>query len=195
MPTGAFSRSTIGSNASNINVLGAILVEFQNKFNENISKQVVYICEGVSGALLSLEACIDLGIVNKNFPNENIQEECLTAKEGKKSGCDCTCPLRAIAPDTPEKIPFEPTEQNVPRLESWLKEYYSSSAFNCCECQPLPKMHGEPLKIFMKDGVKPIASHSPIPIPLHWQAKVKAGLDRDEAIGVIEKVPPGTPPT
>ena len=56
-------------------------------------------------------------------------------------------------------------------------------------------MHGPPLKIFIKDGVKPVAAHTPIPIPLHWQKQVKAGLDRDEAIGVIEKVPSGTPTT
>ena len=49
--------SVTGANASSINVLGAILVEFRNRLNDNISKQVVYICEGVSGALLSLEAC------------------------------------------------------------------------------------------------------------------------------------------
>ena len=47
----------------------------------------------------------------------------------------------------------------------------------------------------MKEGVRPLTSHLQIPIPLNWQAKVKAGLDRDEAIGVIEKVPQGTPTT
>ena len=56
-------------------------------------------------------------------------------------------------------------------------------------------MHGLPVKIHLQDGVKPIASHTPISIPLHWHKKVKAELDRDEAIGVIEKVPSGTPTT
>ena len=54
-------------------------------------------------------------------------------------------------------------------------------------------MHGPPVKIHIQDGVKPIASHTPIPIPLHWHKKVKAGLDRDEAIGMIEEVLAGTP--
>ena len=92
-------------------------------------------------------------------------------------------------------IPMEPITANVPRLQQWILDFYASSAFNCCECQPLPTMHGPPLKIHMQEGVTPIASHSPIPIPVHWQKKVKAGLDRDEAIGVIERVPPGTPTT
>ena len=86
-------------------------------------------------------------------------------------------------------------QQNVPNLQQWIFNYYASSAFNCCECQPLPAMHGPPLKIHMKKGAKPVASHSPIPVPIHWQKKVKAGLDRDEAIGVIERVLPGTPTT
>ena len=175
-----------------------MLVEFNSKNSQHISKQVVYVCEGVAGALLSLEACIDLGLVSEKFPHTPVTQECnssIAAKSGKKVGCDCKCPVRATAPEVPEKLPFKPEPENVPQLESWIKDRYAASAFNCCECQALPKMHGEPLTIHMKEGVKPIASHSPIPVPLHWQAKVKAGIDRDEAIGVIEKVPPGTPTT
>ena len=37
--------------------------------------------------------------------------------------------------------------------------------------------------------------HSPIPIPLHWQDDVKAGLDRDVRLGVLEPVPIGEPVT
>ena len=103
--------------------------------------------------------------------------------------------MRSVAPDPPDKMPFEAKMSNTTKLEAWIREHYSASAFNCCECQPLPKMHGPPLKIHMQEGVKPVASHSPIPVPLHWHKKVKAGLDRDEAIGVIERVPPGTPTT
>ena len=54
-------------------------------------------------------------------------------------------------------------------------------------------MHGPPVKIYLTEDAKPVASHSPIPVPLHWQKKVKAGLDRDVAIGVLEKFPAGTP--
>ena len=52
-----------------------------------------------------------------------------------------------------------------------------------------------PIKNTYGGGIKPVASHSPIPVPVHWHKAVKAGLDRDEAIGVIERVPPGTPTT
>ena len=52
-----------------------------------------------------------------------------------------------------------------------------------------------PLRLFVDPQSSPVAVLSPATIPLHWQDDVKQGLDRDEAIGVIEKVPPGTPTT
>ena len=39
----------------------------------------------------------------------------------------------------------------------------------------------------------PFAYHSPIPVPLHWRADVKACLDRDVLLGVIAPVPVGEP--
>ena len=64
------SMSVCSANNANINVLGALLVEFSlGPENENsISKQIVYICDGVTGVLLSLEACVDLGLVKDSFP-------------------------------------------------------------------------------------------------------------------------------
>ena len=41
----------------------------------------------------------------------------------------------------------------------------------------------------------PTAHHSPIPVPLHWQDDVKADLDRDVKLGVLEPVPIGEPVT
>ena len=41
----------------------------------------------------------------------------------------------------------------------------------------------------------PVARHKPIPVPLHWQDDVKAGLDQDVNLGVIEPVPVGEPVT
>ena len=41
----------------------------------------------------------------------------------------------------------------------------------------------------------PKVCHTPAPVPLHWQEQVKADLERDEAFGVIEKVPYGEPVT
>ena len=41
----------------------------------------------------------------------------------------------------------------------------------------------------------PVAHHTPVQVPVHWQEEVKAGLDRDVRLGVIEPVPVGDPVT
>ena len=56
-------------------------------------------------------------------------------------------------------------------------------------------MEGPPLRLMIDPAGKPVAFHSPIPVPLHWQEDVKAGLDQDTRLGVIEPVPVGDPVT
>ena len=108
----------------------------------------------------------------------------------------CVCPRRTVAPDVPTSLPFPATEQNREKIKQWILNYYSSSAFNQCECQPLPLMKDTPpLKLFIDPKAVPVAIHKPRPVPIHFQAKVKAGLDRDVALGVLEKVPVGVPTT
>ena len=41
----------------------------------------------------------------------------------------------------------------------------------------------------------PSACHKAIPVPLHWMERVKADIDRDVQLGVIEPVPIGDPVT
>ena len=114
---------------------------------------------------------------------------------GKTNGRECLCMLRGLPPEVPEGMPYQPDPSNVMKLQEWILEQYKASAFNTCECQALPRMHGEPLVINVTPGAKPVASHSPIPVPLHWQKEVKAQLDRDVKLGVIEQVPSGTDTT
>ena len=56
--------SVCGANSSSIKILGALMIDFSQgpKATDLTSNQIVYICDGVAGALLSLEACIDLGL-------------------------------------------------------------------------------------------------------------------------------------
>ncbi len=56
-------------------------------------------------------------------------------------------------------------------------------------------MDGPPMRLMIDPDAKPVAHHTPIPVPIHWQDEVKAGLDRDISLGVIEPVPVGTPMT
>ena len=44
-------------------------------------------------------------------------------------------------------------------------------------------------------NASPVTIHTPISVPLHWQEQVKADIDRDMALGVIEPVPVGEPMT
>ena len=86
------------------------------------------------------------------------------------------------------------TEDNRKKLEDFILRYYASSAFNQCEKQPLPLMDGHPpLKLHVDENAKPFAIHKARPVPLHWQQEVKAGLERDVALGVLERVPMGEP--
>ena len=51
------------------------------------------------------------------------------------------------------------------------------------------------MRLMINPEAIPFAIHKPIPIPVHWQEDVYEGLDQDCRLGVIEKVPVGTPVT
>lgn len=129
-----------------------------------------------------------------NEPTSNLQHKidsvCATDGDDKPI---CDCPLRTDVPDRPGTLPFECCPKNNQKMYQWLIDRYRSSVFNTCPHQPLASMDGPPLEMHLKEGAKPIACHKAPPVPLHWQEKVFADLQRDEALGVIEKVPIGEP--
>ena len=47
-------------------------------------------------------------------------------------------------------------------------------------------MAGPPLSLQIDESAKPSTHHTPIPVPFHWQEKIKADLDRDVLHGVLE---------
>ena len=51
------------------------------------------------------------------------------------------------------------------------------------------------MRIHVREDAKPVAVHRPATIPAHWQAKVKADIERDIKLGVLERVPANTPVT
>ena len=50
-----------------------------------------------------------------------------------------------------------------------------------------------PLRLFVDSEATPMAVYTPSPIPLHQAKDVKAGLDRDIHLGVLEPVPVNEP--
>ena len=131
-------------------------------------------------------------------PDLKSVEPTVAAKQCKPYGqfdSFCDCPRRTVTPEPPA-LPFKPTAENLPLLKQFVLDYYESSAFNQCETQPLPLLQDSPaLRLFIDPNAKPVACHKPRPVPLHWQEEIKEGIDRDCRIGVMEKVPVGTPAT
>ena len=166
------------------------------------TRQLAYVSSTVPGIYLSNEACIDLGCVPKEFPavgqcnalqTEIKPRKCSNSGMGNQSDV-CDCPRRTTPPTDMPTLPCDPTEQNLPILRDYILQRFASSAFNCCERQPLPMMENSPpLRLFVDPVASPYAVTSPAKIPLHWDQQVKAGLDRDVSLGVIEKVPVNEP--
>ena len=173
----------VGITEAPLQIMGTLFLRIRN--GKHTSNQMVYISKNCHGFYLSQTAMKDLGIINKSFPIST------SAATGSQSH-QCSCPRRTPPPERPKEIPFPPTTENIPKLKTWLLEAFASSAFNQCSHQTLPEMTGEPVQLHLKEDAIPYAAHTPIPIPHHWKAKVKEGINSDERLGIIEKVPQGT---
>ena len=205
------------ANGSGLKIIGALFVNItgESTLGEVYeTKQLCYVAEGVDRMLLSREACCKLGIINDQFPavgsannlrsrsipvaqvNQNpagaLNEEhfdlepCSPNDDGT-----CSCPRQESCPPPPK---FDPN-LSTSGLRKLLIKHYGASAFNQCTRQTLPLMKGEPLPIPTRMDIKPVAVHTPVAIPLHWEEKVHRDLMRDVALGVIEPVPINTPVT
>jgi hypothetical protein len=196
-----------GANTSPITVDGAILVTVTatnpTTGVSRTSKQLAYISSLVQKPYLSLSCCIDLGILPASFPEigacDQLGQSASVAAMGN-SRCSnsgvptpadspCSCPRREMPPSTTPILPCAPIPENVERLKQYILKRFGASSFNCCEHQPLQLMDDSPpLRLFTDESARPIAVHTPSQIPLHWRDQVKAGLDRDERLGVLERV-------
>ena len=176
------------------------------------SRQLAYVSRTVPYPFLSKEACLDLGLIPATFPaigSCDTQAATLAAvsphPDLHSPACSnsvvtgpeeppCSCPLRQLPPTTPPTLPCEPIPANLPLIKAYILSRYAASAFNICKRQPLPLMKDSPpMRLFMDKDAKPVAVHTPAPIPVHWASQVKAGLDRDIRLGVLERVPVNEP--
>ena len=185
------------ANNNGITILGAVVLRFSGKSHSGQileTRQIVYVTSDTDKLFLSREACTALGMITENFPSVGeMNKGDQAARITQHAPCDCPPPGKP--PPKPTELPFPATEDNRESLQQWLLKYYKSSTFNTCEHQLLPLMDSVPMRLMVDPKAEPVAHHTPVPVPLHWQDQVKAGLDQDVAQGVIEPVPAGEPVT
>ena len=97
---------------------------------------------------------------------------------------------RTPPPPRPEQPPFPPIVENIPKLETFIKQQFASSAFN--KSPPFPAMNAPPAHIHLLPNSKPYARHSPINVPRNWEKEVKAMLDRNVELEIIAVAPIGS---
>ena len=187
-------------------------------------RTMVYVSEMATGFFLSYDTMLDLGIIANDFPTVGSAQNSLNIKTPNEepsvaiqqrasispllevnsnvdASCDsndagtCKCPQRSAVPVRPTSLPFKCSPENNEKMKKWLLKRYEASTFNTCPHRPLLCMAGPPVEIHVEDGAPPRICHTAAPVPLHWQQQVREDLFRDEALGVIEKVPYGEPVT
>ena len=196
------------ANNKGIVILGAVIMRFSGmnpQGNMVETRQIVYITDSSDKMFISREACIALGMITESFPmigevqpiGDNITDALGDKPTHVDNGLavDCSCPRRQLPPAMPSTLPYPATEENREKLEHYLREFYKASTFNTCDHQPLPFMNCPPMSLMVDPDAAPVAHHTPVPVPLHWQDDVKAGLDQDVRLKVIEPVPIGEPVT
>ena len=198
IPVTAHMRS---ADNDDIQLLGAVFIELEGydvNGTQTQTKQMVYISEKTQAFYLSRSACQDLGVISDKFPEigEHFNNtKMATIHQHQPTIATCGCPKRSMPPLDIDNPPFEISEENRDKLEEYILEQFGSSTFNVCTHQPLPEMHGPPMKLMIDKNAIPVAIHKAIPVPVHYQEDVKEGLDADVRLGVLEPVPEGTPTT
>ena len=189
------------ANAAPIRIDGAILLRLSgdNDLGEKIEAAVmVYVSPDAKRFYLSREAMVQLGIIPRGFPQVGAAILNDSRCNAIDHSCevevpDCSCQKRQLPPGKPNQLPFEANVDNAGKMKAWLLKRYATSTFNKCPHRPLPAMKGPPIQFHIDPDATPITMRKPAPVPLHWQEQVEEELNRDVALGVLERVPHGEP--
>lgn len=191
-----------GAIKEDLGVIGAVAVSVTTKdatSSAMSTRLLCYVSDTMEKAFICREALISLGIIHTNFPNvSTVTSPNIAASMENSEDVTCSCPRRRPSPPpVPTSLPpgLKATEEHVESLKEWLLDYYGATTFNVCEHQPLPLMNCEPLQLHVDPNATPVAVHKPALVPIHWQDKVYADLERDVRIGVLEQVSQNTPTT
>ena len=146
--------------------------------------------------LLGWRALQRLKILHENFPHAipSITTSVRTIATNDK---DFTTSVRTIATNdkgkeelsTPNLASFDTSLATEDRIEKLIEERHD--VFDTSG--PLKVMKGGPMKIHLKkdSGIKPLHIFTPRKVPYAHQAAAKKKLDKDVALGVIERVEDG----
>ena len=188
------------ANKMTLNIIGYMNANIEGKcINGNVitCHAKIYVSDSADHFYMSYDTMLDLGILGRAFPSVGAfgQDEgtAVQATLTTQAAEVCKCPKREPVPDRPKKLPFAPIEENNGKMREWLLDKFKSSTLNTCPHSPLPAMIGPPIEIHVSETAKPKACHTAATVALHWQEQVHKDLIRDEALGVIEKVPYGEP--
>ena len=215
--------SLTAANCSPIKIEGAFFAVLMAKSPSGKTtscRSMVYVSSSVKAMFLSYESLLDLGLISNDFwspdhvrhkarhpsnadspgiPSDTPSNNAIrTMNDGcsaphNSHDASCSCPQREVSPPRPSELPFPCTPENNKRMKAWLLDRYAASTFNTCPHRALPCMEGPPVEIHVDPTATPKACHTPANVPLHWQQRVHDDLLRDEALGVIERVPYGEP--
>ena len=187
--------------SSQLDVEGSIFLSVEipgERTVRAVPPQQFYVVSNVSQCFLSRRCLMDLGVIDSSFPNAG--DKPVIAENQAAGKCEydgvgnCNCPARELPPSEPAALPCEPTTENIPRLEQYIRDRYKASSFNTCCRQKIPTLKGSPPLTFHVDPkATPVACHKPAAVPLHWQEAVRETLERDVRLGVLERVPYNTP--
>ncbi|KAK8398601.1 hypothetical protein O3P69_004024 [Scylla paramamosain] len=149
------------------------------------TQQEVYFVPSTRSLFLSLSACKELGLVPAGFPHHSLPT--VQAVEAPDTTAEPAQP-----PAKPATIPFPPHEEHVRRLEEWLLQHFSASAFNTTR-SPLPVMDGEPHHIHLAPNAVPYACHTPASVPKHWEDERPNKPQEQEASATLSLSQPHRP--
>ena len=171
---------------------GWLPVRFE--IEEHFTKQPVYICEKVDRLYFSKQGCVQVNILSRDYPRpmHPPKAHVHSLNIDNLLPAPPTTP-RLAPPARPAKLPYPPTTENIPKLEQYIRDKFSATVFN--NSPPFPVLSGPAAKIHQKENAILVNRHTPVPLPHHWKAEVKASLDRDFIRVIIAPVPIGTPVT
>ena len=133
--------------------------------NRSVTERV-YVCEGIKGLYLGIEACKKIGIISKDFPEP-------MAEVAKVEVSKPDSKIMALIRDS-ESSGKDNGEEITDKLISMYADVFTEEG--------LPAMKGaeagKPMEIRIKKDAEPFRVPIPRKIPLAYQAKVKEELDK-----------------